>query len=106
MMSFDTEPDHDEHSECRREIQELRGQVFEAVADDCALRHKLRDTEAELTQLRRWIEERTGSWCVRQWFAGGDYKWVGEPCSRCQLVATWGGKVSEHPGLKKDNEDE
>jgi len=62
MMSFDTEPDHDEHSECRREIQELSDRVFQATADNGDLRRKLRETEAELARLREQSAREHAAW--------------------------------------------
>ncbi len=30
-------------------------------------------------------------------------RWEGDPCPRCLMVVTWGGEVSEHPGLKRES---
>ena len=70
-------------------------------AGDTGLTEDIRLVLAELATLRRWIEERECT-CFRNMM--GMFLAL-TPCPRCQIVATWGRKVSGHPGLKKESEE-
>ena len=53
----------------------------------------------EILKLRKWIEENVK--CTCKYWRCSCPGWRSDPCEKCLLVVTWGGKVSGHPGLKK-----
>ena len=86
-------------------VDALCGDIDGLVAEVNTLRPKadawdrvmtvLKAQEERIVALRCWIGDQECKCCK----FGTRYNPDG-PCSRCQLVATWGGKVSKHPGLK------
>jgi hypothetical protein len=57
-----------------------------------------RELERKIAALRRWVE---GQECECKSYGLSIQVWHDSPCSRCQIVATWGGETSKHPGLKE-----
>jgi hypothetical protein len=58
-----------------------------------------------ILKLRKWIELNVACTCSRRGCKCGRCRrpWVCEPCAKCKLVNTWGGKVSEHPDLRRNH---